>query len=153
MPEEYTSRKDKLMKEDGSFKYLNKGWRINTRNWEKLFEFPSRGMLKLQTTIKDMKIPVEWMKIVFDPEWHGRFDMCIDGSPIMYTAEIKMKDGSNGYIDLRTKEPGANGALYKAREAYCQRNAIPHLIIYEHLRTDEMAYLIERFRGASATLD
>lgn len=145
MPENYPSQEEKIHRKSGALNYLNKGWRINTRNWEKRFEIPSRGMIKLQTTIGDMKLQVSWMKIVFDPEWKGRFDTCVDGSPIMFVAEVTRKDGSNGYIDLQPKNRGSNFRMYQAKEAYCRRNNIPFLVIHEHLRTDEMAYLIDRF--------
>ena len=130
--------------------HRNSGWRRNMRNWEKLFEYPSRAMITLMEVIAGFnnsthgQLTDTRMKIVFDPDWHGRFNNCPDGSPIMYTAELTMGE-SNCYIDLRNKDAGANPELYKERTAYCSRNNIDLIIMYNHFTRSEMTYLIDNW--------
>jgi hypothetical protein len=124
--------------------HRNSGWRRNMRNWQKLFEYPSRAMMTLISVIEKTNYSFQRMKVVFDPEWKGRFGNCPDGGPIMFTAELSYGERIC-YLDLRDKDPGANKELYKARTAYCDRNNIPLIILYNHYTKDEMTYLIDNW--------
>ncbi len=123
--------------------HRNAGWRRNYTNWQKKFDHPSRPMYLLLEYLKTLAPNYNLKVIVFDPMWHGRFDNCVDGSPIMFTAEIFGEDESNCYLDLRSKDGSANRPLYSARTAYCERNKIDLIVLYEHWTQSEMKWAIE----------
>jgi hypothetical protein len=140
----YPSHKSKV----SSGVLVNEGWRINLRNWEKLFQFPSPGMRKVLGALEKSPIPFKIMEVVLDPEWHGRFGNCIDGSPVMYTASLQFNPESKGYIDLRGMRDGNKGAntdLYLAKDEYCKRNNIPLLVLHGEYSQGEMQYKIMEF--------
>lgn len=141
----YDSHPERLTQEGKPKWWYNSGWRRNFKNWDNLFKAPQRGLLRLRSAIQELKLPVTWKVIEFDPDWHGRWDTCVDGSPIMFYASVQFPNGSNGYIDLHSKQAGGNGALYKAKEQYCNARGIPYLAMVVTLRSDEMKYLIQEW--------
>ena len=138
----------KLMKDGIPKVPFNKGWRINGKRWKGTLKHPTRGLLRLQSAINNLKLKVKYVNVVFDPEWRGRFGTCVDGSYIMFLAEVKLPNGSKGYIDIPAvtrSRLGGNQKLAVAKEKYCDRNNIPYLAMFGELLSHEMEFKIQNW--------